>query len=119
MKKLIMIVGLFGLAACGHEGMAIQKQYAADRDDCRGYAEATAGGMAPASGALPSGKEHIMLVSQFARCMNKRGWAVNKPPGDVAAEAKRRSESGSGGEPRRAKQPKVPPEGAIAWPYYR
>lgn len=88
-KKVLKMVVVCGVAlfaaACGHEGEEIQKQYAADRDECREFAEQTS---APGN-TMPSGKEHIVLVSQFAHCMNKRGWAVNKPPEEVAKEAKR------------------------------
>lgn len=70
-------------AACGHEGMEIQEQYAADRDECREYAEQTG---APGN-TMPSGREHVLLVSQFARCMNKRGWNVNKPSEETTKEA--------------------------------
>lgn len=76
---------LLATAACGHEGMEIQEQYAADRDECREYAEQTGA----QGNTMPSGREHVLLVSQFARCMNKRGWAVNKPPEDVTKEAQK------------------------------
>jgi hypothetical protein len=78
----VCLIAVATLAACKHEGAAVQKQYAADRNECRQYAEYTVGMSrkgAPA-GYMPSGREHIALVDQFARCMHKRGWAVNKPP---------------------------------------
>lgn len=69
------------LSACKHEGSGIQKQYAADRTDCREYAEATAGGPQGGGDFFPqAGTGQIELVRAFARCMHKRGWAVNKPP---------------------------------------
>lgn len=81
MKALLfLMVGVVALAGCKHEGSGVQKQYTADRNECRGYAEHTVGmqGGAP-SGHMPTGREHIALVEQFARCMHKRGWAVNRP----------------------------------------
>lgn len=75
------------LSACfGYEGDDIQKQYAADRDECRDYAQSTTAG---GEDMMPTGREHILLVAQFGRCMNKRGWAVNKPPEDVTANAQK------------------------------
>lgn len=62
------------VVACKHEGSAIQKQYVADRVDCRSYAEQTVG--APIG---PDQDMQLHLVGQFANCMHKRGWAVNKP----------------------------------------
>lgn len=68
------------LAGCKYEGSAVQKQYAADRTECRHYAEQTVKMRGGAfAGEMPRGDEHIALVEQFARCMHKRGWAVNKP----------------------------------------
>jgi len=79
------MVMLLATAACGHEGMDIQQQYAEDRDECREYAEQTG---APGN-TMPTGREHVLLVSQFARCMNKRGWNVNKPSEETTKEAKK------------------------------
>lgn len=68
------------LIGCKHEGSAVQKQYAADRTECRHYAERTVRARGGAfAGEMPHGSEHIALVEQFARCMHKRGWAVNRP----------------------------------------
>lgn len=77
-KNRFLMVALLGCAvlpACQYEGSAVQKQYRADRQDCRGYAEHTVG--KPIS---PTQDMQLHLVSQFANCMHKRGWAVNKPP---------------------------------------
>lgn len=73
------------LLACGYEGADIQQQYVGDHDECRAYAEEITA--SSTANSRPSGQEHILLVAHFARCMNKRGWDVNKPPADVAAEA--------------------------------
>lgn len=77
----VIVLAAVALAGCRHEGSAVQKQYAADRNECRQYAEHTVGmrGRGAPAGYMPSGEEHIALVDQFARCMHKRGWAVNKP----------------------------------------
>jgi len=80
-KTLIWGFAALALAGCRYEGSNVQKQYSADRGECRQYAESTVG-KASAGGGLPTGREHIALVDQFARCMHKRGWAVNKPPGE-------------------------------------
>lgn len=79
----VMALSVLAIAGCKHEGSAVQKQYAADRAECREYAEKTIGvhGGA-AAGRMSTGREHIALVDQFARCMHKRGWAVNKPPSE-------------------------------------
>jgi hypothetical protein len=82
MKKNVVSIGLamMLLAACKHEGSAVQKQYAADRTECRQYAERTVSMRGGAyAGEMSNGREHIALVEQFARCMHKRGWAVNRP----------------------------------------
>lgn len=82
MKRIsIVLIALVAVAACKHEGSAVQKQYTADRTECRQYAESTVGVYGGAyAGEMPNGMEHLALVDQFARCMHKRGWAVNKPP---------------------------------------
>lgn len=79
---LLAVGALALLPACKHEGSAVQKQYMADRQNCREYAEATIGSSGVPGGNFYPGAEgeHIELVRQFARCMHKRGWAVNKPP---------------------------------------
>jgi hypothetical protein len=81
-KLTLLFLGLAVLAGCKYEGSAVQKQYAADRTECRQYAEhmVVRSGKGAYAGEMPSGKEHMALVEQFARCMHKRGWAVNKPP---------------------------------------
>lgn len=81
MKQTWILLGMAALAVagCKYEGSKVQKQYTADRGECRQYAESTVGG---SSAGMPSGREHIALVDQFARCMHKRGWAVNKPPSE-------------------------------------
>lgn len=71
------------LAGCKYEGSGVQKQYTADRNECRQYAEQTVGMQRGAPGGqMPTGREHLALVEQFARCMHKRGWAVNRPSQD-------------------------------------
>ncbi|MCH2546615.1 MAG: hypothetical protein MK052_03250 [Alphaproteobacteria bacterium] len=85
MKRLVIIgtMAVMATAGCKHEGSAVQKQYAADRTECRQYAEQTVSAYGGAFvGEMPTGREHVALVEQFARCMHKRGWAVNKPPKD-------------------------------------
>ena len=84
---------LVAVSACKHEGSDIQKHYAADRADCREYAEATVG--APQGGDFfpQAAGGQIDLVRAFARCMHQRGWAVNKPPEDKDGKEK---ESGGG-----------------------
>lgn len=77
----VAMFAALAMAGCKHEGAAVQKQYAADRNECRDYAEHMVGmGRGAPGGYMPTGQEHIALVDQFARCMHKRGWAVNKPP---------------------------------------
>lgn len=73
------------LSACGYEGSDIQEQYVDDHDECRSYAEEVTS--TTVSDGLPNGNEKVLLVAYFARCMNKRGWDVNKPPADVTKEA--------------------------------
>ena len=76
MKHSIVIsaLALLAVAGCKYEGSAVQKQYTSDRQECRAYAEHTVGGFS-------GNQEHqLHLVTQFANCMHKRGWAVNKPP---------------------------------------
>lgn len=83
MRKLtFLFLGIAVLASCKYEGSAVQKQYVADRTECRKYAEymVVRNGRGAYAGEMQNGKEHIALVDQFARCMHKRGWAVNKPP---------------------------------------
>lgn len=64
----------------GYEASEVQKRYAANRTECRSYAEEMVGLYGrQASGGLPDGNEHLELVEQFARCMEKRGWMVNRP----------------------------------------
>lgn len=80
-RTLIVITVALALGACKYEGSAVQKQYVSDRGECRQYAEQTVGAHGGAFvGQMPTGREHLALVDQFARCMHKRGWAVNKPP---------------------------------------
>lgn len=80
---ILTACAVVAISGCKHEGSAVQKQYTADRTECRQYAEATVGARGGAyAGEMPNGREHIALVEQFARCMHKRGWAVNKPPSD-------------------------------------
>lgn len=76
------VLAALAVAGCKHEGSAVQKQYAADRNECRKYAEQTVGmrGQGATGGYMPTGREHLALVERFAHCMHKRGWAVNKPP---------------------------------------
>lgn len=84
--KTTMMMGalvLLGMtAACKHEGSTIQKKYTEDRKECRSYAEVAVGHGGLFRGGAADGEEgHVELVTQFANCMHKRGWAVNKPPG--------------------------------------
>lgn len=81
MRTLPLLLVAVALTGCKYEGSAVQKQYTADRNECRRYAEMTVGmrGQGAAAGQMPTGREHIALVEQFARCMHKRGWAVNRP----------------------------------------
>lgn len=81
----IALTLLLTLPACGYEGAGIQQQYVDDHDECRSYAEEVTD--TTTRSGMPSGNDQVLLVAYFARCMNKRGWDVNKPPADVTAEA--------------------------------
>jgi hypothetical protein len=77
----LSLVGMFFLSACV-ETTTTQRGYADARDDCRAYSEARI--------SLPSEKEKdekSRLLSLFAECMNKKGWAVGAP-GDKPKEEK-------------------------------
>lgn len=78
--SLLATAALLAMAGCKHEGSAIQKQYAADRAECREYAEMTVGTPQQGDFFPQAGTGQIELVRAFARCMHQRGWAVNKPP---------------------------------------
>ena len=87
MNRILLTVAASGLllSACNYEGESIQRQYNSDRQECREYAESVVGGARPSGPFFPGAEgEHIDLVRQFAHCMHKRGWSVNKPPEDGA-----------------------------------
>ncbi len=79
-SKIIMLTGmLLAATACKYEGSTVQKQYSADREECRAYAEHTARRMNGQGQGAPGQAGNLALVSRFADCMHERGWAVNRP----------------------------------------
>lgn len=76
--SFLLPLSLFLLSACV-ETSSTQRGYVEARDDCRSYSEARL--------SLPSADkdDKTRLLSLFAECMNKRGWAVGAP-GDKPKE---------------------------------
>lgn len=66
----------------GYEGRDIQQRYSGERAECRSYAEHIVSFYDEEEpvGLAPERNRHLELVEQFARCMDKRGWQVNRPP---------------------------------------